>query len=103
MEVSWKATDFSAPAQESISLVGKSTGMPSATSGGFRTQDFWGWPNEVGSPTTIFWQEATRGPRLANLRWSRYMKLMRYAPTDWLDVVAMRVECTASSWVNAVL
>ena len=33
----------------------------------------------------------------------RYMKLMRYAPTDWLDVVAMRVEGIASSWVNAVL
>ena len=30
------------------------------------------------------------------------MKLMRYAPTDWLDVVAMRVEGVASSWVNAV-
>ena len=31
------------------------------------------------------------------------MKLMHYAPTDWLDVVAMRVEGAASSWVNAVL
>ena len=31
------------------------------------------------------------------------MRLMRYAPTDWLDVVAMRVEGAASSWVNAVL
>ena len=33
----------------------------------------------------------------------RYMKFMRYDPTDWLDVVAMRVEGAASSWVNAVL
>ena len=33
----------------------------------------------------------------------RYMKLMRCAPTDWLDVVAMRVEGVASSWVNVVL
>ena len=31
------------------------------------------------------------------------MKLMRYAPTDWLDVVAMRVEGAASSCVNVVL
>ena len=31
------------------------------------------------------------------------MKLMRYVPTDWLDVVAMRVEGVASSWMNAVL
>ena len=29
--------------------------------------------------------------------------MMHYAPTDWLDVVAMRVEGAASSWVNAVL
>ena len=28
---------------------------------------------------------------------------MRYAPTDWIDVVTMRVEGAASSWVNAVL
>ena len=31
------------------------------------------------------------------------MKLMRYAPTDWLDVVVMQVEGAASSWVNVVL
>ena len=31
------------------------------------------------------------------------MRLMRYAPTDLLDVVAMRVEGAASSWVNAAL
>ena len=28
---------------------------------------------------------------------------MHYAPTNWLDVVAMRVEGVVSSWVNAVL
>ena len=33
----------------------------------------------------------------------RYMRLMKYAPTDWLDVVAMRVDGAANSWVNAVL
>ena len=31
------------------------------------------------------------------------MKLMRYTPTNWLDVVVMRVEGAASSWVNVVL
>ena len=31
------------------------------------------------------------------------MKLMHYATTDWLDVVAMQVEGVASSWVNVVL
>ena len=34
VELSWKSTNYSAPAQESISLVGKSTGMLSTTSGG---------------------------------------------------------------------
>ena len=33
----------------------------------------------------------------------RYMKLMRYALIDWLDVVAMRVEGATSSWVNTAL
>ena len=32
------------------------------------------------------------------------MKLMKYSPSsDWLDIVAMRKEGAASSWVNAVL
>ena len=62
----WKSKDYSAPVEEIISLVGKSTGMPEATSGGFHTLDCWGGPNEIGSPTTIFWQKATRGTSLAN-------------------------------------
>ena len=31
------------------------------------------------------------------------MWLMRYSPSDWLDIVAMRVEDVASSWVYAAL
>ena len=31
------------------------------------------------------------------------MRLLHYAPTNWLDIVAMRVEGAASSWVNVVL
>ena len=31
------------------------------------------------------------------------MRLMRYSPSDWLDIVAMRVEGAANSRVNAVL
>ena len=38
VEASWKSTDFSAPTEESISLVGKSMGMSSATSRGFTPQ-----------------------------------------------------------------
>ena len=35
VESSWKSTDYSAPAEDSISLVGKSTGMLSTTLGVF--------------------------------------------------------------------
>ena len=31
------------------------------------------------------------------------MHLKDHAPTNWLDVVAMRVEGVVSSWVNATL
>ena len=31
------------------------------------------------------------------------MRLMWYSPSDLLDIVAMRVDGAASSWVNAVL
>ena len=33
----------------------------------------------------------------------RYMRLMKYTPMYWLDVVTMRVDGAASSWVNAML
>ena len=31
------------------------------------------------------------------------MRLMKYPRSDWLDVIAMRVEGAASSWMNATL
>ena len=34
----WKSKDYSAPTEESVSLVGKSTGMLETTSGGFAPQ-----------------------------------------------------------------
>ena len=34
----WESKDYSTPVKETISLVGKSTGMPTATSGGFVPQ-----------------------------------------------------------------
>ena len=34
----WKSKDYSVPVKESVLLVGKSTGMPKATSGGFLPQ-----------------------------------------------------------------
>ena len=43
------------------------------------------------------------GVRVWLTQMERYMRLMKYSPSDWLDIVAMRVEGAASSWVNAVL
>ena len=43
------------------------------------------------------------GPRVWIAAMERYMRLMRYDPTDWIDVVAMRVDGAACSWVNAAL
>ena len=34
----WKSKDYLAPTEETISLVGKSMGVPEATSGGFAPQ-----------------------------------------------------------------
>ena len=62
----WKSKDCSSPAKESVSLVGKSTGMPETTSGVLHP-DYWGWSHEVGSPTMILRQKATRGTSLAHL------------------------------------
>ena len=47
VESSWKSKDYLAPTKESISVVGKSTGMPEVTSRGFASQAARG-------PTTIF-------------------------------------------------
>ena len=33
----------------------------------------------------------------------QYMRLMKYSPSDLLDIVAIRVEGAANSWVNVVL
>ena len=64
-----KSKDYSATTEEYVSLVGKSTGMLETISGGFTSQ-IAGWSNEVGSPTMILRQEATKGTGLARPIWS---------------------------------
>ena len=98
----WTSKDYSVPAEESVLLVGKSTGMLGTTSGDFVPQTA-----RVGQmklePPPQYSGKRQPGARVWLTQMKRYMKLMRYAPTNWLDVVAMRVEGVASSWVNAVL
>ena len=43
------------------------------------------------------------GPRAWLSQMEQFMRLMKYPVTDWLDVVAMRVDGAASSWMNAQL
>ena len=61
----WKSKDHSSPIEESVLLVGKSTGIARDHLRGFRTPHCWGWSDEVGGPTAILGQTATRGTSLA--------------------------------------
>ena len=94
--------DYLAPVEESVSLVGKSTGMPATTSGGVAPHIAGVGQMKLEAPLRCSGKRQP-GARVWLTQMERYMRLMRYAPTDWLDVVAMRVEGAASSWVNAVL
>ena len=98
----WKSKHYSVPVEEFVSLVGKSTGMPEATSGVFVPQTTGVVQMKLETPPR-YSSKRQPGARVWLTQMERYMKLMCYAPTDWLDVVAMRVEGAASSWVNAVL
>ena len=94
--------DYSAPAKETISLVGKSTGMLEATLGGFVPQTARVGQMKLEAPLQ-YCGKRQPGARVWLTQMERYMQLMCYAPIDWLDVVTMRVEGIASSWVNVVL
>ena len=98
----WTSKDYSVPVEESVSLVGKSTGMPEATSGGFAPQTVGVGQTKLEAPPRYSGKRQPRA-RFWLTQMERYMRLMRYTPTDCLDVVAMRVEGAVSSWVNAVL
>ena len=98
----WKSKDYSAPAEESVSLVEKSTVLPETTSGGFAPRTVGVGQMKLEVPPQYSGKRQPRA-RVWLTQMERYMRLMRYTPPDWLDVVAMRVEGAASSWVNAVL
>ena len=92
----WKSKDYSVFVEESVSLVGKSTGMAEATSGGFTPQTTGVGQMKLEAPPQYSGKRQARA-RAWLTQMERYIKLMRYTPTDWLDVVAMWVEGTASS------
>ena len=98
----WQSKGYSVPVEESVSLVGKSTGTLEATSGSFVPQSAGVGQMKLEAPPRYSGKRQP-GAQVWLTQMERYMKLMRYAPTNWLDVVAMRVEGAVSSWVNAVL
>ena len=98
----WQSKGYSVPVEESVSLVGKSTGTPEATSGGFVPQSVGVGQMKLEAPPRYSGKRQPRA-RVWLTQMERYMKLMHYAATNWLGVVAMRVEGVVSSWVNAVL
>ena len=98
----YKSKDYSSPIEESVLLVGKSTVLPETTSGGFVPQTTRVGQMKLEAPPQYSGKRQP-GARAWLTQMERYMRLMRYTPTNWLDVMTMRVEGAASSWVNAVL
>ena len=94
--------DYSASVSDTVSLVGKEPMMGGPSPGGFMPHTAGVGQMKLEAPPRY------SGKKQPSVRtWlsqmERYMRLMKYAPTDWLDVVAMRVDGATSSWVNAVL
>ena len=89
------------PVEEIVSTVGKFAGMPSTTSG-FHTQIAGVGQIKMETPPQCSGKRHP-GVRVWLTQMEQYMRLMCYAPTDWLDIVATRVEGVVSNWVNATL
>ena len=66
----WKSKDYSAPAEESVSLVGKSTSIAGDHLRGFCTPHCWGWSDEVGGPTAILGTKGNQGRESGSPRWN---------------------------------
>ena len=94
--------DYSESVSDTVSLLGKGPSMTGPAPGGFAPPAAGVGQMKLEAPPRY------SGKKQPSVRtWlsqmERYMRLMKYDPADWLDVVAMRVEGAASSWVNAVL
>ena len=95
--------DFTASVSgEDVSLVGKSADMATTSAGGSTPLTAAGGHIKLEAPPRYSGKRQP-GVRVWLTQMERYIRLMRYSPSDWLDIVAMRVEGAANSWVNAVL
>ena len=87
---------------EDVSLVDKPANMATTSTGGSAPLTASGGQVKIEAPPRY---SGKRQPSVCIwlTQMERYMRLMKYSPSDWLDIVAMRVEGAASSWVDAVL
>ena len=76
--------------------------MPRTTSGGFAPQTAGVGQMKLDAPPR-YSSKRQPGVRVWLTQMECCMRLMCYAPTDWLDTVAMHVEGAISNWVNATL
>ena len=87
---------------EDVSLVDKSGDVATTSTGGSTALIVVGCQVKIEAPPSY-----SRKRQLGVCMWltqmKRYIKLMKYSPSDWLVIAAMRVEGAASSWVNVVL
>ena len=95
VESLWRSKEYSTPAEEIASLVGTSVDMP--TSRGFVPQIVGVGQMKLEAPPQYLGKRHPR-VRVWLTQVERYMSLMHYAPTNWLHVIAMRVEGAMSSW-----
>ena len=75
----WESNEYSAPIEEIVLLVGKSTGMLSATSGVFASQTAGVCRMKLEAPLRYFGKRQL-GARVWLTQMESYMRLMRYAP-----------------------
>ena len=86
--------DYSASVSDTVSLVGKGATMGGPSLGGFMPQIAGVGQMKLEVPRRYSGKkQPTVRTWLSQME--HYMRLMKYAPTDWLDVVAMRVDGTA--------
>ena len=93
--VSWSGGD-------DVSLVEKPPNVATTSAGGSAALIAAGGQVNIEAPPRYSGKRQP-GVRIWLTQMECYMRLMKYSPSDWLDIVAMRVEGATSSWVNAVL
>ena len=95
--------DFTASwSGDDVFLVDRPVDVATTTAGGSAPLTAVGGQVKIEAPPRYLGKRQL-GVRVWLTQMECYMKLMKYSPSDWLDIVAVRVEGATSSWVNAML